>query len=356
MRNLVVSLFLSAILADPALALITVDAYQNMESGSAGQILTNQPQASGHGIGGTWYVVGNTMKVSSDHTIPLTGAVIVDGTTYNDTNDIRSWMTDDDTQEQYVYFQASIPHEMGTVGLYLSVGENADNPSNSNEPVLTNVEDDIGIGQIYDVVIIGFGPKTNISRYAICQIYDAPGGPYLEIEARPGNVTSHSFPIQIKANTTYWVTLKYDGAAGVASLAVFNPTNWTRLGYTTLPQLTNTFDWISFGREDHHYNGPATHSYFDNILIDYTTAVFPLFSGTNWTVPLNIARSANGSMELTITNQVGGTYEIEATTNLTDWTAIYTNLVASTTATNTFSFTDTNTTGLGIRFYRALLQ
>src|ERR1700690_457495 len=111
MKNLVVSLLLSTILAEPALAVITADVYQDMESGSAGQILTNQPQASGHGIGGTWNVVGNTMTVSANHAIPLTGAVIVDGTTYNDANDTRSWMTEDDTQEQYVYFQASAPHE-----------------------------------------------------------------------------------------------------------------------------------------------------------------------------------------------------------------------------------------------------
>ncbi len=296
------------------------------------------------------------MTVSTNHTVPLTGAVLVNGATYNDANDTRSWMTDDNTEEQYVYFTANTPHEMGTVGLYLSVGENANNPSNLNEPVMTNVEDSEGIGEIYDVVVIGFGPKTNVTRYAVCQIYDAPGGPYLEIEADPGGVTAHSFPIQIKANTTYWVTLKYDGAGGVASLAVYNSTNWTQLGSTTLPQLTNTFNWISFGRFDHHYDGPPTHSYFDNILIDYTTAVFPLFSGTNWTVPLSIARSTNGSMELTITNQVGGTYVIEASTNLANWRAVYTNLAASTTASNKISFTDTNTSTVGVRFYRAVLH
>lgn len=208
------SLLLSAVLAVPALAVITVDMYQNMQSGSPGQILTTQPEASSYGTGGTWSVAGNTMTVSTNHTVPLTGAVLVNGATYNDANDTRSWMTDDNTEEQYVYFTANTPHEMGTVGLYLSVGENANNPSNLNEPVMTNVEDSEGIGEIYDVVVIGFGPKTNVTRYAVCQIYDAPGGPYLEIEADPGGVTAHSFPIQIKANTTYWVTLKYDGAGG----------------------------------------------------------------------------------------------------------------------------------------------
>jgi hypothetical protein len=348
-KNVGLSFSLSALLAFPALAVTTVDVYQNMEYGTSGEILTNQPQTSNHGNGGTWVVVGDTMTVSTNHTSPLSGAVAVNGVLFSGAGDTRSWMTDDATMRQYVVFRADTPHEAGTMGLFLSVGENAGNPTGSNKPKQTVVNP--GTGNIYDAVIMGFGPETNVTRYAVCQIWDAAGGPYLEIESNPNNVTTHSFPIQIQANTTYWVTLKYNGASGVASLAIYNPTNWSLVGSTTSPQLTNTFQWISFGREDHHYNGPSTHSYFDNILIDYSGAIFPLLPGTNAPAPLTIAHPTNSHPQITLTSIIGRIYTIEASTNFTSWTSVFSGMATS----NSVHFTDTNST-LKTRFYRAFAQ
>jgi hypothetical protein len=266
---------------------VTVDLYQDMESGIIGQLLTNQPQASSHGTGGVWQVVGNTMRVATNGTVPMTGSVSVDGTFYPVRPDNLSWGTDDNTQMQYMIYRCSNTHTQATVGLFLTVGEHVHNPSNLDTPVLTVVND--GTGQIYDAVVIGTGPTTNVTRFAVCQIYDAAGGPYLEIEANPNHTTQHSYPIQIKADTTYWVNLKYDGIGATAYLNVYNATNMTLVGSVTLPQITGGIDWVAFGRFDHHYNGPATHSYFDNILIDYSAAAFPLLPGTKSLVaaPLN---------------------------------------------------------------------
>ena len=79
------------------------------------------------------------------------------------------------------------------------------------------------------------------------------------------------------------------------------------------------------------------------------TAAFPLFPGTNSPVPLSIARSTNGSLELTITSQVGSNYVVEASTNFAAWTAVYTNVATST----NLHFTDTNTSPQATWFYRA---
>src|SRR3974390_3159213 len=101
MKRVLEPVILSLLLTVPAWP-ATVDAYQDMESGNPGDILTTQPQASGHGSGGTWDVVGHTMTVSTNHLFPLRGAVRVDETFYTGITDTRSWMTEDDTQRQYV--------------------------------------------------------------------------------------------------------------------------------------------------------------------------------------------------------------------------------------------------------------
>jgi len=58
----------------------------------------------------------------------------------------------------------------------------------------------------------------------------------------------------------------------------------------------------------------------------------------------------NGQFGLNITGQAGLTYVVEVSTNLVNWTPVYTN----TTLDGSVSFTDTNAANTGLRFYRAL--
>jgi hypothetical protein len=356
MKTVIASISFCTIVAVRAAAWTPVDVYQDMESGKPGDILTTQPQASGHGGVGTWNVVGNTMRVSTNHIVPLRGPISIGTTTYVGSNDTNSWQTDDNTQRQYVVYRSGSSYRTGTVGLYLTVGIHANNPSNSSLPILSTV--DVSKGQIYDAVIMGSGPETNITTYAVCQIYDAAGGPYLEIEANPNNVTRHSAPIQIKADKPYWVTMKFDGLRGIASLEVYEPTNWSRIGAATLSQLKNTFSWISFGREDHHYNGPATHSYFDNILIDYTQAAFPLFPGNTsfLTPPVQLtltptAIKTDGTFQFTYTNRSGVSTTVFGSSNLATWSPIG---IAAQISPGVFQFTDSNASNHPCRFYKVL--
>ncbi|HEY1173418.1 MAG TPA: Calx-beta domain-containing protein [Verrucomicrobiae bacterium] len=62
--------------------------------------------------------------------------------------------------------------------------------------------------------------------------------------------------------------------------------------------------------------------------------------------------SSGGNFTLNLAGQPGLTYVIEVSTNLVNWTPIFTN----TTLNGAVSFTDTNSIGKGLRFYRALEQ
>jgi hypothetical protein len=71
---------------------------------------------------------------------------------------------------------------------------------------------------------------------------------------------------------------------------------------------------------------------------------------TNASPLLSLQPQSGGLMQLTISGVAGRSYEVEASTNLLNWT-VWTQVDS----TGTNSITDTNTTGLPQRFYRARL-
>jgi hypothetical protein len=78
------------------------------------------------------------------------------------------------------------------------------------------------------------------------------------------------------------VNLCFDGGAGTVSGAVFDPANnYAQVGTTMVAQATRgaqVYGSIRFGQTSAHGNHPdaTTQSYFDQIIIDYTNARFPL--------------------------------------------------------------------------------
>ena len=70
-----------------------------------------------------------------------------------------------------------------------------------------------------------------------------------------------------------------DGSgSGGCFLQVYDPDDWSLVGESNLPgeiQSGYTIEYMKFGSNDHgdDYN---VYSYFDNMIIDYTDATYPL--------------------------------------------------------------------------------
>ena len=86
----------------PATTPITVDIYQDCESGNAGDVLTASiMNASNHGIGG-WSAPSGTMWVSTMYHRDLPGPVICGGATYNGTGGSRTWVYNNNNMFNFV--------------------------------------------------------------------------------------------------------------------------------------------------------------------------------------------------------------------------------------------------------------
>ncbi|MBN1979788.1 MAG: hypothetical protein JW918_20530 [Anaerolineae bacterium] len=252
----------------------TVDVYQDMESGHAGDLLTPDiMNASSHGgsseITATWSTIGS-MWVSTDHAKSLPSAVRVGGTEYN-VSSTRTWKFSDKYESNYVQLdfgsnQWGAPyHDRMTVAGYFTPGPTRP-VWNTHDNIVISGNESFGVLQT-----VKFGA-------------DAP----LQLRAhsctQPGWATTFSPGIDVAAGKTYWVNLHYDGVAGKVKVAVFDPDNgWAQVGETVEADSVPDSDVKSlakFGRcsphGDHTSWPNETYSYFGHILVDYTIAAFPL--------------------------------------------------------------------------------
>jgi hypothetical protein len=237
---------------------IAVDLYQDMESGNAGDVLTSTiMNASSHGTSG-WSAASGTMWVATSYHRDLPGPVIVGGTTYNGTGGSRSWTFKDDNQTNFVRCSLSGHLEI-TMAAYYTTS--------------STLQSQVG----YDVMIMPGAPFACMSQF---------GGPLLcpHSSLASGISTGRGLFIPISAGKTYWVNMKYDGSVGEVLLAAFDPDNGyslvgSKICQSTWGGLVGGDNW--FGRGDVHGNqsNDQTYSYFDQIMLDWTNAAFPLLPG-----------------------------------------------------------------------------
>ena len=233
---------------------VTVDIYQDMETGADGDTVTATVAGNGsHGSGGSWSVTGSNLKVRTAAEHALRGPVTVaGGSTYSDIGSTRGWGWNDNVDLQYAAFTTSSSKNAFVISCFLTVGPSP------------------GLNELYDAIQPGAG-KT----YAIVQMENNGGGNLgLWIEAWNGG-TVHSPVINVTQGTTYWVSFKADAANGLASLNVYEIVNWTLVGSVTRTMTTGTMNLIRFGRTDSHGDTSATTSYIDDICISWTDTTFP---------------------------------------------------------------------------------
>jgi hypothetical protein len=254
-------------LACAAYATLSVDVFQNMESGHDGDLLTPATMnASSQGGPSTWSITGK-MWVSTRKSADLPGPVTVGGVTHTGADGTRAWMFNDANQLNYV--KCSLPDRYAkiTVACYYATGVTIPWVQFDSINLIEATEGTWGVLQV----------ET-----------EKPGGPFLRCHsASAGSKTTYS-PTHVKVapGKWYWVNLHFDGDAGTVSGAVFDPAaRFAQVGTTMTAQSTlgaKVYGSVRFGQTSAHGNHPdaATQSYFDHILVDFSTAVFPLLPPT----------------------------------------------------------------------------
>jgi hypothetical protein len=247
-----------------------VDIFQDMESGKEGDLLTPAiMNASSHGGGSQWSINGR-MWVSTRNSSNLPGPVTVAGVTYSGAGGTRSWMFNDNNQLNYV--KCSLPGRYSkiTVACYYATGVTIPWVQFDSINFLEVTEETWGVLQV----------ET-----------EDKDGPYLRCHsASVGSKTTYS-PTHVKVTVgkPYWVNLHFDGDAGTVSGAVFDPANgFAQVGTTMVAPSTagaRVYGSIRFGQTSAHGDHPDAHgdhpdaksqSFFDNVIVDYAHAAFPL--------------------------------------------------------------------------------
>jgi hypothetical protein len=263
-RNVFVGILVAILTLAPNLfAQTPVDIFQDMESGQDGDLLTPAiMNASSHGGNSTWSIEG-TMWVSTRNSRNLPGPVRIGDVTYPGTGGHRSWMFNDNNQLNFC--KCSLPGRYSkiTVACYYATGVTIPYIQFDSINLLQMTERTFGVLQVE---------------------YEGRDGPYLRCHsASAGQKTTYSPEhIKVVVGRPYWVNLHFDGDAGKVYGAVFDPeNNFAQVGPTMVSQSTvgaKVFGSVRFGQTSAHGNHPdaTTQSYFDNIIVDYTRAAFPL--------------------------------------------------------------------------------
>ena len=244
---------------------ISVDLYQDMESGNAGDVLTTSiMNASSHGAQG-WNALSGTLWVSTKYHRDLPGPVICGGATYNGTGGTRSWMFNNNCMANYVRVSFGSYSEI-TGACYYTTG--------------CTLTSEVG----YDVFVIWGG-----GSFACMQSLASSLGPNLRLhsEVPPNDTNDSPITAQVTTGKTYWVNSKYSSSIATAIYAVFDPDNgYAQVGSTQyVASLYNDPEFrADFGRVDNHGNqtNDLAQGYFDQVMFDHTNAAFPLLpSGYN---------------------------------------------------------------------------
>jgi hypothetical protein len=274
---------LMAAMSSSVLAATPVDVYQDMESGNSGDLLTPTiMNASSHGNNTSWAVTGTLWVATIGHR-NLPGPVTVSGVTYNGTGGTRSWMFMDNTQAYRTLGSLSSSYSRMTVACYFTPGY-----SYNDYTVYDNVNLTCDSGS-WAVL------QTDHFNKAAYNLWSGlPGGDYnnpypshyFNMHSANGSVSTVSpQTVAYTPGKTYWVNVQYDGVAGVAQGAIFDPdNNFAQVGVTMVSQAvpnSHVYYGCSFGRADAHGNQSyiTTDSYVDQVLYDYTNAAFPLVPG-----------------------------------------------------------------------------
>jgi hypothetical protein len=228
-------------------------AYIDFESSTDGTTIdTGILAASTHCGNGIWSLTPSPitgMTISTDAQKELPSPVTTCGTQYGDAAGTRGLRYDVSQTSRYAAYNWSTTSSSASVGFFYKI-----TVSDTNYYSVFNINGRSGLD------------------YAVLNVHD--GAMRLEV----GSQIS-SAPITISPDTWYWVTMQYN-AGGTHHLQVYDTTSWALLGDISNGATGNDSpDGISMGRTRMETGYPSAYWYYDNIVIDYLTAKFPIVPG-----------------------------------------------------------------------------
>lgn len=256
---------------------IVVDAYIDMEAGNNGEILTTNILSAGtHGIGGAWSInpasgfTGLSVSTSSfaENTLPVP-IQVRGGSTYID-NGTRGWVYDQTISNQNVSFSLPQNYNILSIGGFTQFNSVSIGGANEN----------------WDHLILSDGTGQGV----VMQQNDYTGANNVRVHVSNHLGSSAGPGIPIIAGKTYWYTMQWNKYALKVYLTLYDPVDWSLVGSVSddiISDSTNdaTIDSIIIG-EDHSLSKPF-YQYWDDLVIDWTTAVYPLVPSTV-TVPIDL--------------------------------------------------------------------
>lgn len=232
-----------------------VDVFLDMEAGADGALVTSDLlNAATHGGGGSWTTFPATLsalRVTTDFEPTLGAPVLAGGTLYSDQATTRGYVFRNKTDREFARYTFDQPHPRVSMGCFVRIGDFDGSTFGS-----------------YDLIAM-----EGDDEFAVLNFQDFPGENFvLQIHTQSGTRD----PFLIRPNTTYWVTLLWDQPNRRAQLKAYDATTWELAGSSSIPLLNEFCRTVSFGRyDDHDKTSAANHSY-DDVMINYSTADFPI--------------------------------------------------------------------------------
>jgi hypothetical protein len=222
-------------------------AYIDFEGSTDGTtITTGILAASTHCGNGIWAlstdpIVGMTISAAGQQQLP--SPVTTCGTQYSDAAGTRGLQYDMSQTARRATYTWSGTSNSASVGFFFEI-----TVSDTNYYTVFNIAGGLD--------------------YAALNIHN--GAMYLE--TRSGGLN----PIPMLPNVWYWITIQYN-AGGMHQMQVYDTTNWTLLGSSSGAATGNYLPTeIEIGRNGSEPGFPSAFWYYDNIVIDYLTAKFPI--------------------------------------------------------------------------------
>ena len=222
-------------------------AYIDFESSTDGTTIdTGILAASTHCGNGVWSlstdpIVGMTISAAGQKQLP--SPITTCGTQYSDAAGTRGLQYDMSQTARRATYTWSTTSNSASVGFFFEI-----TVSDTN---------------YYTVFNIGGGLD-----YAALNVHNGA----MALETKSGN----SNPISMLPNVWYWITIQYN-AGGTHQMQVYDTTNWTLLGSGSGAANGNYQPTdIEIGRNGSEPGFPSAFWYYDNIVVDYLTAKFPI--------------------------------------------------------------------------------
>jgi hypothetical protein len=282
MRNALVMLF--AAVLNSAIGATVVDFYLDMEVGTNGQVLTtNLLNACTHVAPGAGYWTFSRghpqyctdcfdpLAAVTDFVVlptagtngvwPLRSAVRVNGVTYDGALHSRVFGKGLTSRNQTAQFNFSTPHLRLSLGYYYTMAVGYKGQNLGDYPLPTGLYYYANERDWEFDILAGWANNYN----ALVFVHSSAGGP------------QHTSTIGIAVTKTYWVTQLWDGSNGVCKVEVYDPLTWAKVGNTSQLVLSNLpCQFFQFGDMQNTNSSFAVTNCFGNLIMDWTTARFPL--------------------------------------------------------------------------------